>query len=101
MKSLTSLLVSGHIADTVARIIPNPLLRSGATAFAARWAMRSVPAALAVVAAGAAYRYFTKDDTSPERKTRSRPSRSAKRPAKSAKKPGSAARQSAPASAAA
>lgn len=63
MKSLSSLLLSGHIADTIARITPNPLLRSGATAIAARWAMRSVPAALAVVAAGAAYRYFTKDDT--------------------------------------
>lgn len=71
MKSLSSLLLSGHIADTIARITPNPILRSGATAIAARWAMRSVPAALAVVAAGAAYRYFTKDTAPGKRRSAS------------------------------
>lgn len=91
MKSLSKLLLSGHIADTVARITPNPLLRSGATAFAARWAMRSVPAALAVVAAGAAYRYFTKDNEagksrkSPRRSTTSHKTPAKRSPAKSAR----------------
>lgn len=81
MKSLSSLLLSGHIAETIARITPNPLLRSGASALAVRWAMRSVPAALAVVAAGAAYRYFTKDGAATKRKPASRTTSHRKAPA--------------------
>ncbi|WP_296674618.1 hypothetical protein [Novosphingobium sp.] len=76
MKSFTSLLLSGQIADTIERLVPdNPLLRSGATAIAARWAVRSVPAALAIVAAGAAYRYLTKDNAAPKRKISARTAR--------------------------
>lgn len=60
MPSLGSLLLSGHAADSVARLLPNnPLLRGSAATLAARWAMRSIPAALAIVAAGAAYRHFS------------------------------------------
>lgn len=59
MRSIGTLLLSGHVADSVARLLPNnPLLRGGAATLAARWAMRSIPAALALAAAGAAYRHF-------------------------------------------
>lgn len=102
MKSLSSLLLSGHIAETIARITPNPLLRSGASALAVRWAMRSVPAALAVVAAGAAYRYFTKDSDRSSRKSPARSASHRKAPAKrSVAKSRSASSKNAPAAAAA
>lgn len=90
MRSIGSVLLSGHIADRVARMLPdNPILRGSAATLAARWAMRSVPAALALVAAGAAYRHFTAN-----KKTAGQP-----RKRKSATRAKSAARKAASAAA--
>lgn len=83
MRSIGKMLLSGHVADSVARILPdNPILRGGAATLAARWAMRSIPAALTLVAAGAAYRHFIADrkPANPQRKRTS--GGSAKRPSR-------------------
>jgi len=59
MNFLATNLVARHVAETAARIAGNnPLVRTGAGAIAARWALRSVPAAVALVAAGTAIRYY-------------------------------------------
>lgn len=89
MRSIGKLLLSGHVADSVARLLPdNPILRGGAATLAARWAMRSIPAALVIVAAGAAYRHFSADKkpaTAPKkRKQTSRTKRSPRSPAAAA-----------------
>lgn len=89
MPSLGSLLLSGHVADSVARLLPNnPLLRGSAATLAARWAMRSIPAALAIAAAGLAYRHFSAakpaEPRASRRKTNARPARARRRSAKAA-----------------
>lgn len=59
MNFLATNLVARHVAETAARIAGNnPLVRTGAGAIAARWALRSVPAAVALVAAGTAIRFY-------------------------------------------
>lgn len=59
MNFLTTTLVGRHVAETAARLAGNnPLIRTGASAIATRWALRSLPAGLALVAAGTALRYY-------------------------------------------
>jgi len=59
MNFLATNLVARHVAETAARVAGNnPLVRTGAGAIAARWALRSIPAGLALVAAGTALRYY-------------------------------------------
>lgn len=60
MPNLLQGLTSGAVASTVGKLVGpgNPLLGAGAGAIAARWAMRSTPAALALLAAGAGLRYY-------------------------------------------
>lgn len=60
MPNLLQGLTSGAVASTVGKLVApgNPLLGAGAGAIAARWAMRSTPAALALLAAGAGLRYY-------------------------------------------
>lgn len=59
MKIFAKTLLTGQVARTAARLSGrNPIVRTGAVVLASRWAMRSIPTALALVAAGAAARHF-------------------------------------------
>lgn len=85
MRSIGKMLLSGHVADSVARLLPdNPVLRGSAATLAARWAMRSIPAALALVAAGAAYRHFAANKSSDPTPRKRKASGGAKRSRKPA-----------------
>lgn len=74
MNFLATNLVARHVAETAARLAGNnPLVRTGAGAIAARWALRSIPAGLALVAAGTALRYYLDHRKKMEQQTRALP----------------------------
>ncbi|MFA7584848.1 MAG: hypothetical protein WCY11_01435 [Novosphingobium sp.] len=59
MKALAMTALAAPLAKTFAALGgSNPLIRTGVAALGTRWAMRSLPVAGAVLAAGAALRYF-------------------------------------------
>ena len=93
MTNFAANILPGSIADAVGGFAKHsPLLGSGVSALAARWAMRSGPAALALVGAGLLYSYLRRDRTAKlaSASRRAPASRSKARPRKAAKSPNTA-----------
>ena len=98
MPNLFQGLASGAVASTVGKLVGpgNPLLGAGAGAIAARWAMRSTPAALALLVAGAGLRYYLSHRNAekpgqPAKSPRQRKSATRRSPRKTATKSAAAA----------
>lgn len=90
MTNFAARILPHSIGDAVSEFTRgNPLLGSGVTALAARWAMRSGPAAIALVGAGLLYRYLRHNRAaSPAESTRrTRAARTKSSPRKAAKPP--------------
>ena len=95
MNPFTRLALAGPVAESLTRFAPNsPLLRTGIATVGMRYALRSLPVALAVVGAGVAWRLLRKDDSAKpvlqRRRAPTKPKPKAKTTPKSKAKPAAA-----------
>lgn len=89
MNPFARLALAGPVAKTFANVLPqSPLLRSGVAAIGMRYALRSMPVALAVLGAGAALKYYLgRDDRAAVKPARTRHASAAKAKPKAKAKP--------------